>query len=146
MTRWSLKKLVYLLHVVFVIAISEVAGKQTRPSPLTLEQKRSLHRFLHEHLSDTELTEKDIKPVVATGDPAIPHLVKARPAKVQKISVTGVVLEYDFLKGGYGPQIDKLNKFIVENNYKPTAKCQFILILSLKEMENEGYSGRGCSI
>jgi len=72
-----LKKLVYLLSAIVVIGIIVVAWKQTRPPALSPEQKRGLDSFLNKYLSDRGLTEEDIKPVVTTGDPAVPHLIKA---------------------------------------------------------------------
>ena len=72
-----MKKLVCFVFVVAVIVIIVMVWKRTQPPPLTLEQKEKLDSFLSKYLSDRGLSEEDIRPIVAIGDPAVPHLIKA---------------------------------------------------------------------
>jgi len=71
------KKAVYFLLIIMVIAISFIVWKRSRPPALNPEQKETIESFLEKYLSDREVTEEDIKPVVAIGDLAVPHLIKA---------------------------------------------------------------------
>jgi len=60
-----------------VIAISFIVWKRSRPPALNPEQKETIESFLDKYLSDREVTEEDIRPVVAIGDSAVPYLMKA---------------------------------------------------------------------
>lgn len=72
-----MKKAVYFLVIIMVIAIGFIVWKRSRPPALNPEQKKTIESFLDKYLSDREITEEDIKPVVAIGDPVVPHLIKA---------------------------------------------------------------------
>ena len=72
-----MKKVGYFLFVLVVVGISVIVWKQSRPPALSPEQKKTIESFLDKYLSDREVTEEDIGPVVAIGDPVVPHLIKA---------------------------------------------------------------------
>jgi len=48
-----------------------------RTPKLNAEQQTTVDRFLSKYRSDQELTERDIGPIVAVGDPAVPQLAEA---------------------------------------------------------------------
>ena len=70
-----MKKVIVVVGIVAVVA-AIFWGRGSAPS-LTEEQRQTVDEFLRKYLADQDVTEEDIAPVVAIGDPAVSSLVEA---------------------------------------------------------------------